>query len=318
MSPSFFKRGGASAVKFREARKDEINIYNQMLSSTGFNLIGTPVEFRASLGIDKLRESAKKHANENGCALVVEVRDPNPMANPFNPYKYYLYKYQGGAQQIPEPVQPPSKGGQPPQQQTVNRSLAEFICPYCNNQFTAYIGPGRNTIVCSHCRGQSMVDIPTQEPTSEGQNQGAVSQALSQIQLRSSYNTIEEMVMDCCEVVGKILIIDGNPIEFEDTGEFLYPFLRMKQAAYQHVGFRNMDMMLTKEATHDYKIFGSEVHSQTQANVNPHRDDLFAIKVLGGVNFMVLDEFKRLDDDQKQNIANAFYEFLTRYVRVSR
>jgi len=75
-------------------------------------------------------------------------------------------------------------------------------------------------------------------------------------------------------------------------------------------------VILMKEATHDFKIIGSEQHSQSQANVNPHKDELFSVKVLGGVNFLVLEEFKGLEPDQKQAIANAFYQFLTRYVGV--
>jgi hypothetical protein len=90
----------------------------------------------------------------------------------------------------------------------------------------------------------------------------------------------------------------------------------MKAGAYEHVGFRKMDMILLKEATHDYKIIGSEQHSQSQANVNPHKDDLFAVKVLGGVNFLILEEFKGLDEDQKTSIINHFYQFLAQYVGV--
>jgi hypothetical protein len=73
-------------------------------------------------------------------------------------------------------------------------------------------------------------------------------------------------------------------------------------------------MILMKEAIHDFKIIGSEQHSQSQSNVNPHKDELFSIKVLGGVNFLVLDEFKALDEAQKSAIGNAFFQFLRQYV----
>jgi hypothetical protein len=50
--------------------------------------------------------------------------------------------------------------------------------------------------------------------------------------------------------------------------------------------------------------------------VNPHKDDLFAIKVLGGINFLVLEEFKALEDEQKQQIINGFYQYLAQWVGV--
>jgi hypothetical protein len=161
-----------------------------------------------------------------------------------------------------------------------------------------------------------MVDVPA--PNGGQQAGGAVSvqTQMGQIKLKPSYNTLDEMVIDCLDALGKILILEGNPIEFVDTGEFLYPFIRMKSTAYEHIGFRKMDVILMKEATHDFKVMGTEQHSQSQANVNPHKDELFSIKVLGGINFLVLEEFKALEPQQKQAIANAFYQFLTQYVSV--
>jgi hypothetical protein len=265
----------------------------------------------------QLRESAKGYAHQNGCSLVVEVNDPNPVANPYNPYKFYLFNHPSGTQ-APEPSEPPSKGGGSTSGQKQQQTFAQFTCPYCKNVFTSYVNPGKNVLTCTRCRGQSMVEVPQpgamQQPGAGGG--GDVNSRLAQIKLRSSYNTLDEMVIDCLDCLGKILIIEGNPVEFVDTGEFLYPFIRMQPAAYQHIGFRNMDVILMKEATHDFKIMGSEQHSQSQANVNPHKDELFAIKVLGGVNFLVLEEFKALEVEQKQAIANAFYSFLTNYIGV--
>jgi hypothetical protein len=314
--PSIFKRSGSSAIRIVEASKQQINNYVQALSGQGYTLIGTPIEFRVAMGVEGLRNSARKYAAQNGCHLVVEVKDPNPMANPFNPYKYYLFQYQGNEYQPPEPVDPNSLGGS--QQQ-----FAQFVCPHCKGQFTAYVNPGRNVLQCPRCNGQSVVDIPGQNQVEQvnqqpsGPSSAEVQQQMSQIYLKGRYNTTEEMVVDCLEVLGKILVIEGNPLPFEDTGEFLYPFVKMKSDAYQHIGFRKMDMILLKEATHDYKIIGSEQHSQSQANVNPHKDDLFAIKTLGGVNFLILEQFKMLEDEQKQHIANNFYQFLTKFVNVA-
>ncbi len=163
-----------------------------------------------------------------------------------------------------------------------------------------------------------MVNVPAPAPTPQGaQSAGFNVQAeLAKIKLRPSYNTLDEMVIDCLDVLGKMLMVDPNMILFEDTGEFLYPFIRMKKTAYQHIGFRNIDVIFMREATHDFKIIGTEEHSHSQANVNPHRDDLFSVKILGGVNFLVLEQFKALEPDQKQAIANAFYAFLTQYVGV--
>ncbi|MGA1848577.1 MAG: hypothetical protein ACMUHB_04475 [Thermoplasmatota archaeon] len=317
MTPSFFKRGGAASVKLKTATKSEIDQYTQILSGQGYALVGTPIEYRQPMSQQQLRESAKGYAHQNGCSLVVEVNDPNPVANPYNPYKFYLYKHPSGSQ-APEPSEPPSKGGVAASAQKKQQTFAQFTCPYCKNVFTSYVNPGRNVLTCTRCRGQSMVDVP--QPGAGQQaapgGGGDVSSRLAQIKLRSSYNTLDEMVIDCLDCLGKIMIIEGNPIEFVDTGEFLYPFIRMQSAAYQHIGFRNMDVILMKEATHDFKVLGSEQHSQSQANVNPHKDELFAIKVLGGVNFLVLEEFKALEVEQKQAIANAFYSFLTNYIGV--
>ncbi len=312
MSPSLFKKSGAAAVKFKEANKQEINSYSQMLAGIGYVIVGTPIEFRAAMSISGLRDSARKYAHENGCSLVVEVKDPNPMANPFNPYKYYLYQYPG-AHPLPDPMEPPSKGGSGVASGGQAQQVAAFICPYCQQQFNSYVQPGPNTITCTKCRGQSMVEMPAAGAVVVNQ----ASDQMAQIKLKGGYTTVEEMVVDCCEVLGNIMMIEGNPIQFEDTGEFLYPFILMKEHAYQHIGFRNMDLYLVKEATHDYKVFGSEVHTQSQATINPLRDDHFAVKVLGGLHYMVLEEFKKLEDDQKRDIATAFYEFLTRYVSVS-
>jgi len=317
MSPSFFKRGGAASVKLKTATKSEIDQYTQSLSGQGYSLVGTPIEYRQPMSQQQLRESAKGYAHQNGCQLVVEVNDPNPMANPYNPYKFYLYKHSSGSQ-APEPSEPPSKGGGGASAQKQQQTFAQFTCPYCKNVFTSYVNPGRNVLTCTRCRGQSMVDVPETDATQQMATGGGtdVRSRLAQIKLRSSYNTLDEMVIDCIEALGKILMIEGNPIEFIDTGEFLYPFIKMQGAAYQHIGFRNMDVILMKEATHDFKVMGSEQHSQSQANVNPHKDELFAVKILGGINFLVLEEFKALEPEQKQAIANAFYSFLTNYIGV--
>lgn len=315
MSPSIFKKGGTSSVKLVTATRDEINQYAQTLSGQGFQLIGTPIEYRQMMTSEQLRDSAKGYAHQNNCHLIVEVNDPNPVANPYNPYKFYLFQFTGGGPP-PEPVQPQSKTGVGAQQK---KTFAQFTCPYCRKNFTTYVNPGRNVLTCPTCRGQSQVDVPQQnvsQQVDQGQSQGSVQEALSKIKLRSSYNTHEEMAVDCCEVLGKILMIENNPIPFADTGEFLYPFVRMESNAYEHVGFRKMDMILLKEATHDYKIMGSEQHSQSQANVNPHRDDLFSVKVLGDIHFLILEEFKGLEEGQKQSIINAFYQYLAQFVGV--
>ena len=316
MSPSFFKRGGTSSVKLVAATKQEINQYAQTLSGQGYQLVGTPIEYRQMMTSEQLRDSAKAYAHQNGCHLIVEVNDPNPMANPYNPYKFYLFQFTGGGP-APDPALPPSKGGDACNPEG-GQTFAQFTCPYCRKTFQCYVKPGMNVLTCPHCRGQSQVNTPASNTgqsvdTAGGSN---VQGQMGKIKLRSSYNTHEEMAVDCMEVLGKILMIEGNPLPFEDTGEFLYPFIRMQSAAYQHVGFRNMDMILLKEATHDFKIMGTEQHSQSQANVNPHRDDLFAIKILGGINFLILEEFKELEETQKQQILNGFYQYLTQWVGV--
>ena len=110
MSPSFFKRGGSAAVNLIVATKHEINQYAQSLSGQGYQLVGTPIEYRQQMTQSQLRDSVKSYAHQNGCKLVVEVQDPNPMANPFNPYKYYLFQYTG-AGEPPEPQKPASQAG---------------------------------------------------------------------------------------------------------------------------------------------------------------------------------------------------------------
>ncbi len=316
MSPSIFKRGGTASVKLKTASKNEINQYAQTLSGQGYVLLGTPIEYRQRMTNEQLRESAKGYAHQNGCQLIVEVNDPNPVANPYNPYKYYLFQFKGGGP-APDPVEPPSKSGATQGQQ--GRTFGQFNCPYCKNPFTTYVNPGRNVLTCPKCKGQSQVDVPAPnlgQQIDQGAQQNTVQSQIGKIKLHSSYNTHNEMVVDCLDVLGKILMVEGNPLPFDDTGEFLYPFIRMKAAAYEHVGFRKMDMILLKEATHDYKILASEQHSQGQSNVNPHRDDLFAVKILGGINFLILEEFKGLEEEQKTLIINHFYQFLAQYVGV--
>ena len=318
MTPSFFKRGGNASIKLQTATRNEINQYAQVLTGQGYQLVGTPIEYRQMMTSEQLRESAKSYALQNGCQLVIEVNDPNPIANPYNPYKFYLFQFTGG-EQAPDPMDPPSRSGGAAGGQQQSKTFAQFTCPYCRNNFTAYVNPGMNVITCTNCKGQSQVNVPasnTGQQIDQTGTQNQVQIEMGKIKLQSSYNTHDEMIIDCLESLGKILIIEGNSITFEDTGEFLYPFIRMKTGAYEHIGFRKMDMIFQKEAIHDYKILGSEQHSQSQANVNPHRDDLFSIKVLGGVNFLVLDEFKSLEDSQKQPIINAFYEYLTQYIGV--
>ncbi|MFW3146850.1 MAG: hypothetical protein ACMUIE_08585 [Thermoplasmatota archaeon] len=315
MSPSFFKRGGAAAVHFGTATKQEINGYVQTLSGQGYQLYGTPIEYRQAMSQQQLRESARDYAYQSGCHLVIEVNDPNPMANPFNPYKFYLFQWTRGGQ-APEPLGPPSKTGGGAAQ--AGRTFAQFTCPYCRNVFTSYVNPGRNVLTCTSCRGQSMVEVPAPGAAQFGGQTGSanVQAEMAKIKLRGRYNTLDEMAMDCLEVLGKMLMIDGNPLNFDDTGEFLYPFIKIKSGAYEHIGFRKMDMILLKEAIHDYRIIGSEQHSQSQSNVNPHKDEHFSLKILGGINFLILEEFKALEPDQKQSIINAFYQFLTQYVGV--
>jgi hypothetical protein len=300
-------------MKFKTALRTEMNQYVQNLSHQGFVLWGTPIEYRQALSADQLREAAKDYAVQNGCVLVVEVNDPNPISNPYNPYKYYLFAYQGQGQ-MPDPVEPLSRGGlvQPAQKQV----FAQFTCPYCRNVFTSYVNPGRNVLVCPSCKGQSIVDVPQPGVVQQqvNTNQPPSAGSLSHIKLMGKYNSFDEMVIDCLEVLGKVLMVEGNPLHFDDTGEFLYPFIRLKKEAYQHIGFRKMDMILLKEAIHDYRIVASEQHSQTQANVNPHKDELFSVKVLGQINFLVLEEFKRLEDEQKRNIVNSLYQYLHRLV----
>ncbi|MDG6225014.1 MAG: hypothetical protein QCI82_05820 [Candidatus Thermoplasmatota archaeon] len=312
MSPSFFKKSGAAAIYLKSASKNAINVYIKQLASSGYTNWGTPIEFRAALPVETLRESARQYAAQNGCSLIVEVQDPNPMSNPYNPYKYYLFQYTGGAYNPPEPPNPTAV--QQVQQQAPQRQFAEFICPYCKSKFQTYVNPGRNLLTCPRCKGQSQVDIPAPESVSNLDQGSSYRADISHIKLVGKYQTPEEMIIDCLEVLGKILMVEGNPLEFSDTGEFLYPFIKMKTHAYEHVGFRKMDMILMKEAVHDYRMIGSEQHSQSQANVNPHKDELFSLKLLGGVNFLVLEEFKALEDSQKTAIRNALYLFLKNYV----
>jgi hypothetical protein len=225
----------------------------------------------------QLRDSAKGYAAQNNCFLIVEVNDPNPVANPYNPYKYYLFHHASG-QHAPDPCEPPSRGGCAPGQQP-QQTYAQFTCPYCQTVFQSYVKPGSNVLTCPRCRGQSMVDVPAATTGAPAAGGSDIQSKMAQIQLKPSYNTLDEMVIDCLDVIGKILIIEGNPIEFTDTGEFLYPFIKMQSSAYEHIGFRKMDVILMKEATHDFKIIGSEQHSQSQANLNPHKDELFEVSI---------------------------------------
>ncbi|RLF73265.1 MAG: hypothetical protein DRN55_04105 [Thermoplasmata archaeon] len=306
---SKWKRRG---IHLKEVKKEDLQTYIQLLASRGFYQFGSPLFFRTRTDRDTLRETALQYALRNGVHLVVEVEDPDTQLNPFNPYKFYMFQYHGSPP-VPEPPDPQAAPARAPASGPAARQAPvrmAVTCPYCNKVFEADLTPGQsNTLTCPFCHGQSVLDLPP-----EGAGGVDVSQQLAGIRLKGSYENTMEMIRDCLEVLSQILMIEPTPLPFQDTGEHLYPFCVIKRKAYQHIGFRDMDIILLKEAVHDYKIIGSEVHTQSQRNIAPHRDELFAIKTLGGYTYMILEGYKEMDNKQKSDIANALYEFLSQYV----
>jgi hypothetical protein len=110
------------------------------------------------------------------------------------------------------------------------------------------------------------------------------------------------------------LLGDPTPrFQFQDTGELLYPFVLIRQHAYEHLGERKMDLYLVKDGIHDYKIMGNETHGATGGRLQPYKDELFSFKTLGKASYMVLDEYRALEQDQQNMIISAVQAFVAQY-----
>jgi hypothetical protein len=110
------------------------------------------------------------------------------------------------------------------------------------------------------------------------------------------------------------ILFETTPrIQFQDTGELLYPFILIRMSAYEHLGGRIMDLYLVKDGIYDYKILGNETHGKSGGQLTPYRDEIISFKTLGKPTYMILDEFDTLDQTQQSQVVQAIQAFLTQY-----
>ncbi len=109
-----------------------------------------------------------------------------------------------------------------------------------------------------------------------------------------------------------MLSMANSPFQFRDNREFLHPTVRIKKAAYFHLGTRQMDLVLMKEAVNDYKVMGNESHGLS--NVNAMRDTLVVIKTLGTPTFQILPDYEELDEPAKADITQSLFGLLECYL----
>lgn len=110
------------------------------------------------------------------------------------------------------------------------------------------------------------------------------------------------------------ILMEPNPrIHFQDTGELLYPLVKIRMNAYEHLGGRMMDLFLVKDGVHDYKILGNETHGAAGGKLTPYRDEIISMKTLGQASYLILDEFRALDQNQQNLIIHAIEMFLQQF-----
>jgi len=161
--------------------------------------------------------------------------------------------------------------------------------------------------------GQGQWGAPPQEIPYQPDEEGKIKVTDSkELFLRGNYTSHEEAFLHTLDNLSKMLSMDQSPFKFTDQRELLHPIVRIKKKAYFHLGTRQMNLMLMKEAINDYKIMGNESHALS--NVNPMRDNLVIIKTLGTPIFQILKDYEELDEQSKSDITQSLFSFLECYL----
>jgi len=130
--------------------------------------------------------------------------------------------------------------------------------------------------------------------------------------LKAHYATHEEAFYHCLDNLAKMLTMESGPIKFTDKREFLHPIMRIKDRAYYHIGQRPMNLILMKEAIHDFLLLGNEGHQVGKAS--GRRDDLIMIKTLGTPSFMLMNDYQLLPDEAKGQVAQTLFNLLEQFL----
>lgn len=130
--------------------------------------------------------------------------------------------------------------------------------------------------------------------------------------MKAHYNSHEEAFLHTLDNLSKMLSMEASPFKYRDNREFLHPTVRIKKGAYFHLGTREMDLVLMKEAINSYKIMGNETHGLSK--VNAMRDTLVIISTLGVPTFHILPDYEELDEAGKSDITQSLFGFLECYL----
>jgi len=161
--------------------------------------------------------------------------------------------------------------------------------------------------------GQGQWGAPPQEIPYQPDEEGRIKVTDSkELFLRSNYTSHEEAFLHTLDNLSKMLSMDQSPFKFTDKRELLHPIVSIKKKAYLHLGTRQMNLVLMKEAINDYKVMGNESHALS--NVNPMRDTLVVIKTLGTPIFQILADYNELDEQSKSDITQSLFSFLECYL----
>ena len=161
--------------------------------------------------------------------------------------------------------------------------------------------------------GRGQWGAPPQEIPYQPDEEGRIKVTDSkELFLRSNYTSHEEAFLHTLDNLSKMLSMEQSPFKFLDQRELLHPIVRIKKKAYLHLGTRQMNLVLMKEAINDYKIMGNESHALS--NVNPMRDNLVVIKTLGTPIFQILRDYDELDEQSKGDITQSVFSFLECYL----
>ncbi len=248
----------------------------------------------------------------------------NPMGQAYDP------RFQPGpapqqGQQQNQFAQPPGQGYDPRMQRpeaahdprmTGYNPYPQGALPYGQQPMPGYdprqqFGPPPGSAYPDDGHGQwgaPPQEIPYQ-PDEEGRIKVTDSKELF---LKGNYTSHEEAFLHTLDNLSKMLSMEQSPFRFTDQREFLHPVVRIKKKAYLHLGTRQMNLVLMKEAINDYKVMGNESHALS--NVNPMRDTLVIIKTLGTPIFQILKDYEELDEQSKSDITQSLFSFLECYL----
>ena len=161
--------------------------------------------------------------------------------------------------------------------------------------------------------GQAPWDAPPQQIPYQPDEDGKIRVTeTKELFLKAHYNSHEEAFLHTLDNLSKMLSMEASPFKYRDNREFLHPTVRIKKGAYFHLGTREMDLVLMKEAINSYKIMGNETHGLSK--VNAMRDTLVIISTLGVPTFHILPDYEELDEAGKSDITQSLFGFLECYL----